>query len=93
MMWLDAETYMKIRQHGERWTKWWAWHPVHMDGGVWVWLEFVERRWWAAGSAHPLRGGGASDYTGAGRWVYRILPAKLATGGTITVKRNVRVGE
>ncbi|WPZ28996.1 hypothetical protein T8A63_15385 [Sulfitobacter sp. OXR-159] len=25
------------------WRRWFAWHPVQMDNGDWVWLQSVER--------------------------------------------------
>lgn len=31
-----------------KWNRWWAWRPVcidhnEADGGIWIWLEWVER--------------------------------------------------
>ncbi len=33
------------------WRKWFAWYPVRLQPGLWVWLETLERRytydlWW-----------------------------------------------
>lgn len=26
------------------WTRWFAWHPVELETGRWVWLEVIERQ-------------------------------------------------
>lgn len=26
------------------WTRWFAWHPIQLETGQWVWLETVERK-------------------------------------------------
>lgn len=36
----------EARIRRRQWTPWFAWFPVEVAQGVWVWLEVVERRWW-----------------------------------------------
>ncbi len=31
------------RYHDDEWRSWFAWRPVRLDSGMWVWLERVER--------------------------------------------------
>lgn len=32
-------------KYGDRWHDFFAWHPVTVKDGTWVWLEAVERRY------------------------------------------------
>ena len=41
------------------WHRWFAWHPVTLRNGHFVWLRFVERKW------------DTGDATGEPRWRYR----------------------
>ena len=34
-----------MRWKWDEWRRWWAWYPVAIPGGHYVWGEFVERRW------------------------------------------------
>lgn len=35
---------MMASGQGEQWRKWFAWRPVQLDTGEWVWWETIERR-------------------------------------------------
>jgi hypothetical protein len=32
------------KEEYETWRPWFAWHPVMIENGQWVWLETVERK-------------------------------------------------
>ena len=38
------------------WHRWFAWHPVTLRNGHFVWLRFVERKWDKAQSGHSVSG-------------------------------------
>ena len=38
----ETEEQRMVREY--EWHKWFAWFPVQMPDGTWVWLEHVERR-------------------------------------------------
>ena len=44
----DAERWQKEKAARDArrisWRPWFAWRPVHIDEGPWVWLEWVERK-------------------------------------------------
>lgn len=43
MKW-SGETKEQRVLRDSKWHKWFAWFPLQMSGGTWVWLEHVERR-------------------------------------------------
>lgn len=49
------------------WTPVFAWLPVKLDSGKWVWFDYVYRRWCLEGSVKLPHG--ATIATKAG-WVY-----------------------
>lgn len=38
-----GETQEQWEARMATWRRWFAWHPIQMDSGEWVWLETVER--------------------------------------------------
>ena len=38
----ETEEQRMVRE--DEWHKWFAWFPLQMPDGTWVWLERVERR-------------------------------------------------
>lgn len=34
-----------MRWTPQDWKPWFAWRPIHMQGGKFAWLEWVERSW------------------------------------------------
>jgi len=57
----ETEEQRMVRE--DEWHKWFAWFPLQMPDGTWVWLERVERR-----ARRYIR---ANE--GAYLWVYREI--------------------
>jgi hypothetical protein len=53
----------------KEWHRWFAWHPVEVDG-MQVWWERIERRW-------DVEAGCSADFSGysfpTGAWIYRQM--------------------
>ena len=42
---LDYDDPRRVAKDPYRsWQRWFAWHPVQLDNGVWVWWEWVTYR-------------------------------------------------
>ena len=52
----ETEEQRMVRE--DEWHKWFAWFPLQMPYGTWVWLERVERR---------------TPFMAAHLWVYREI--------------------
>lgn len=39
-----GETFEEKQARLSEWHRWFAWHPVHLTGRDWRWLEYVMRR-------------------------------------------------
>ena len=48
-----------LRRAGMNWHRWFAWYPVTLRNGHFVWLRYVERKW------------DNGDATGEPHWRYR----------------------
>jgi len=45
MKWRTREIMrLEYARKYRHWTPWFAWHPVVVKNGGWVWLEMIERR-------------------------------------------------
>lgn len=61
-----------MRWNRKEWHRWWAWHPVQLENGEWVWLEYVERRWEEVHKGWSVAPGDSTIFHTSG-YVYRWI--------------------
>lgn len=54
------------------WHRWFAWHPVTSNEGVFLWLTHVERKWDERANFRVIDAYDPGAYEGG--WLYRETP-------------------